>query len=346
MSSETARTGTAARMTADLSGARRRQQPGRPDRRPRPRRRRPAVGRTPGRRPAAHRPAGSRSGAVRTVPLRSVQPAPMARPAPAPFAAAPAPAPAAAATPAPARRCDRRWPAARRSGAPARTASSWPGARRAPKDRRPPVLRGLIRRLALWGAGPQGEYLAWGGTRPVPPARPAAARRRPARGAARDAQHPHDPARGAFPRCGPRSPRTGGSRREAGRSTRTYCGRVFTTRPELAGTFGMVASTHWLASAAGMAVLEAGGNAFDAAVAAGFTLQVVEPHLNGPGGEVPILFARGGSATDAGGPGHSCPVRGSPPPARRSRPSSTWVSISSPARASLPPPSRAPSAPG
>jgi gamma-glutamyltranspeptidase / glutathione hydrolase len=64
----------------------------------------------------------------------------------------------------------------------------------------------------------------------------------------------------------------------------------FTTRPELRGTFGMVASTHWLASAAGMAMLERGGNAFDAAVAAGFVLQVVEPHLNGPGGELPILL--------------------------------------------------------
>jgi gamma-glutamyltranspeptidase/glutathione hydrolase len=64
----------------------------------------------------------------------------------------------------------------------------------------------------------------------------------------------------------------------------------FTTRPELRGTFGMVASTHWLASAAGMAVLERGGNAFDAAVATGLTLQVVEPHLNGPGGDLPAVF--------------------------------------------------------
>jgi gamma-glutamyltranspeptidase/glutathione hydrolase len=65
---------------------------------------------------------------------------------------------------------------------------------------------------------------------------------------------------------------------------------AFTTRPDLRGDFGMVASTHWLASSVGMSVLERGGNAADAAVAAGFVLQVVEPHLNGPGGEVPILL--------------------------------------------------------
>jgi gamma-glutamyltranspeptidase / glutathione hydrolase len=64
---------------------------------------------------------------------------------------------------------------------------------------------------------------------------------------------------------------------------------TFTTRPELRGTFGMVASTHWVASSAGMGVLERGGNAFDAAVAAAFVLQVVEPHLNGPAGDVPAI---------------------------------------------------------
>jgi gamma-glutamyltranspeptidase / glutathione hydrolase len=64
----------------------------------------------------------------------------------------------------------------------------------------------------------------------------------------------------------------------------------FTTRPELKGTFGVVSSTHWLASQCAMSVLDRGGNAFDAAAAGGFVLQVVEPHLNGLGGEVPIVL--------------------------------------------------------
>jgi gamma-glutamyltranspeptidase/glutathione hydrolase len=70
----------------------------------------------------------------------------------------------------------------------------------------------------------------------------------------------------------------------------------FTTRPEIDGTFGVVTSTHWIATAVGMAALEKGGNAFDAACATAFTLQVVEPHLNGPGGDVPVILwdTRGG----------------------------------------------------
>lgn len=65
---------------------------------------------------------------------------------------------------------------------------------------------------------------------------------------------------------------------------------MFTTRPEITGSFGVVSSTHWIASAVAFGVLERGGNAFDAAVAGGFTLHAVEPHLNGPGGDMSLLF--------------------------------------------------------
>ncbi len=64
----------------------------------------------------------------------------------------------------------------------------------------------------------------------------------------------------------------------------------FTTRPVIDGTFGVAATTHWIATAVAMGILERGGNAFDAGIAAAFTLQVVEPHLNGPGGDVPVIL--------------------------------------------------------
>jgi gamma-glutamyltranspeptidase/glutathione hydrolase len=79
---------------------------------------------------------------------------------------------------------------------------------------------------------------------------------------------------------------------------------AFTTRPTLDGSFGMAASTHWLASQSAMAVLERGGNAFDAAVACGLVLQVVEPHLNGPGGDlVGIVAPAGGPSRVLSGQG-------------------------------------------
>ena len=77
---------------------------------------------------------------------------------------------------------------------------------------------------------------------------------------------------------------------------------MFTTRPELSGSFGVVSSTHWIASAVAFGVLEQGGNAFDAAVAGGFTLHAVEPHLNGAGGDMSLLFY----AADVGRPQALC----------------------------------------
>lgn len=81
----------------------------------------------------------------------------------------------------------------------------------------------------------------------------------------------------------------------------------FTTRPTLEGTFGMAASTHWLATASAQAVLERGGNAFDAVVAGGFVLHVVEPHLNGPGGDLVGIF------TTAAHPGRPVVLMGQGP---------------------------------
>jgi hypothetical protein len=133
----------------------------------------PLPARTPGRRPANYRPAGARRGGVRSAPLRSVRPAPMARPVPGePRVAAIQAAPAAPAAPGRLAALIRRvalW-----GSGPDGEYLAWrPAVRpvvRTPDvaatrtDRRP----GLLRRAALWGAGAQGEHLAWGApTRPV-----------------------------------------------------------------------------------------------------------------------------------------------------------------------------------
>ncbi len=123
------------------------------------------------RRTSAHRPSGTRTGAVRTVPLRSVQPAPMARPAPAPRAyVLPEPERAPVTGLADLVRRAALWGAGPRgeylAWRPRPAATGSPAARPAaaaePAVRRPGRLRGLLRRAALWGAGPAGEHLAWG----------------------------------------------------------------------------------------------------------------------------------------------------------------------------------------
>ena len=72
---------------------------------------------------------------------------------------------------------------------------------------------------------------------------------------------------------------------------------AFTSRPTLSGSFAMVSSTHWIASQSAQRMLELGGNAFDAAAAGGFVLHVVEPHLNGPGGDLPAIVATAADPT-------------------------------------------------
>ena len=66
----------------------------------------------------------------------------------------------------------------------------------------------------------------------------------------------------------------------------------FATRPVLQGTLGMVAAGHYLAAAIGLSLLEKGGNAVDAGVAAGFAVALLKPQSVGIGGEAPILIHR------------------------------------------------------
>ena len=63
-------------------------------------------------------------------------------------------------------------------------------------------------------------------------------------------------------------------------------GNIRGTRSPAVGRQGMIATSQSLASAAGLKVLQDGGNAIDAAVTAAAVLAVVEPHMNGIGGDL------------------------------------------------------------
>jgi gamma-glutamyltranspeptidase/glutathione hydrolase len=78
-------------------------------------------------------------------------------------------------------------------------------------------------------------------------------------------------------------------------------------RPDVAGLQGAVSSDHPLATAAGYAVLRAGGNAIDAAVTMAGVLAVVRPHMNGVGGDAFALIRDGatGTVTALNGSGRS-----------------------------------------
>jgi gamma-glutamyltranspeptidase / glutathione hydrolase len=69
---------------------------------------------------------------------------------------------------------------------------------------------------------------------------------------------------------------------------------VTQTRPAILGRRYMVSSCHYLATQAGVRLLEAGGNAIDAGVAAGIALNVLERDLTDFGGVAPIMIFRPG----------------------------------------------------
>lgn len=78
-----------------------------------------------------------------------------------------------------------------------------------------------------------------------------------------------------------------------------------TTRPVIAGPRHAISAGHYLAAAAGLTILEGGGNAIDAGVAAGLVLGVVQPDIVNVGGVAPIIIRRAdGRIESIAGLGH------------------------------------------
>jgi hypothetical protein len=255
-----------------------------------------ADGLAPARRPqprrsSVHRPSTARSGAVRTAPLRSVQPAPMARPVP--------PAPRAYVLPEP---------------------------------ERVPVtgLAGLVRRAALWGSGPRGEHLAWPSRPPTAAARPApapAAVRRPGR--IRTILR-----RAALWGSGPSGAHLAWGAPAAARSPREVDAPVVLRELPSTPTIQPVAPSPAAALLPRGPASSAGSRGMPPVPRGAVAVPGVRH-----GGPPERSRATGWPAHSRTSPGAtglvrtrgdpvSCPVRGSPPPARRSRsPGSAWSSF-------------------
>jgi gamma-glutamyltranspeptidase/glutathione hydrolase len=68
-----------------------------------------------------------------------------------------------------------------------------------------------------------------------------------------------------------------------------------TFRPMIAASKYVVAAGHYLASQAGIRLLQVGGNAVDAGVAAGLCINVTQPDLTNLGGVAPIIIYLAGT---------------------------------------------------
>src|SRR6187397_373587 len=72
------------------------------------------------------------------------------------------------------------------------------------------------------------------------------------------------------------------------------------TRPTLYADRHAISAGHYLASAAGFAILEAGGNAIDAGCAAGIALAVLHPDEVNVAGVAPIMIRLGPQSKEPG----------------------------------------------